>query len=263
MADQLKFLLKFAVLAPSGHNTQPWNFSISGDAISLWVNRERSLAGSDPHRRQLMMAFGCLIENLVIATSHCGMEARIDYFPDNKEPDLVAAITVTGGDTRGNDGDLVSAIPLRHTNRGKYLDRPLPERFLEKIKKYAAGDIAVSVVTDEAKKHRIADIVNDAQIEIMDRPEFREELSHFIKSSFTKEHTGMPGFALEIPAIISLFASQLIRRVNLSRKSRKKDDALLKQHTPGGFIIISSRKNDRLDWLAAGRTFEKIWLTAT
>ena len=73
----------------------------------------------------------------------------------------------------------------------------------------------------------------------------------------------MPGFALEIPAPISLFASRIIKKVNLSRASKKKDDALLKQHTPAAFMVISSRKNDPHGWLAAGRLFEKIWLTAT
>jgi len=32
-AEQLRFLLQYAVLAPSGHNTQPWLFKIDGDAV--------------------------------------------------------------------------------------------------------------------------------------------------------------------------------------------------------------------------------------
>ena len=31
-AEQLRFLLHYAVLAPSGHNSQPWLFKIDGDA---------------------------------------------------------------------------------------------------------------------------------------------------------------------------------------------------------------------------------------
>jgi nitroreductase len=34
-AEQLRFLLHYAVLAPSGHNTQPWLFKIDGDTVEL------------------------------------------------------------------------------------------------------------------------------------------------------------------------------------------------------------------------------------
>jgi nitroreductase len=266
---KLKFILRFAILAPSGHNTQPWNFSIAGNEISLLVNRERSLEGSDPHRHQLLLAFGCMIENLIIAGTHYGYEIKMDYFPDMHNHDLIAKISFKekAGDSKDNNeksgSNLISAIPLRHTNRGKYLDKQLPESFLKQIEKYPISDQKISIVTDQAQKNTIADIVNEAQMEAMDSDVFREELSHYIKSSFTKEHAGMPGFALEIPAPISLFASRLIKKVNLSRKSEKKDEALLKHHTPGGFIVISSRSNNREEWLEAGRLFERIWLTAT
>jgi hypothetical protein len=262
--EQMKFLLRFAVLAPSGHNTQPWSFSINANEISLWVNRERSLEGSDPNRRQLLIAFGCLMENLCVAADHYGLETKITYFPDAYNQDLVAKIIFIKGDRIDKDNiKLFPAISQRHTNRGKYLDRPLPESFLKHIEKYSKDNLKVSLITDESKKHIIADIVNEAQIETMDSKEFREELSHYIKPSLTKSPTGMPGFVLEIPTPVSLFASKLIKRVNLSKASKKKDDALLKHHTPGGFIIISSKENNRESWLVTGKLFEKIWLLAT
>lgn len=262
--DRMKFLLRLAILAPSGHNTQPWNFSINGNEISLLVNRKRSLEGSDPHRRQLLIAFGCMIENLCIAASYYGFKARANYFPNVHDRDLIARILLTKeNDLRSDDRSLFSAISLRHTNRGKYIDKPIPESFLAQIKKYTTNDFRVSLVADESHKHIIADVVTEAQIEAMDSVEFREELSHYVKSSFTKDSVGMPGFALEIPAPISIFASKLIKKVNLSKVSKKKDDALLKQYTPGGFVIISSRRNGPEDWIAAGRLFERIWLTAT
>ena len=46
--EKLIFLLNFAILAPSGHNSQPWNFSVSGNSISIFVDEKRSLSESDP-----------------------------------------------------------------------------------------------------------------------------------------------------------------------------------------------------------------------
>lgn len=261
--DQMKFLLRFAVLAPSGHNTQPWNFSIKDHEISLWVNRERSLERSDPRRRQLLIAFGCMIENLCMAANRYDFGVKINYFPDAYNHDLIAKVLFAKKNDAEPGDSLLSSMILRHTNRGKYINKPLPGSFIAQIKRYTTDSLRASLITDESQKHLAADIVNEAQIEAMDSAEFREELSHYVKSNFTKEPTGMPGFALEIPTPISIVASKLIKRINLSRSNRKKDEALLKRHTPGGFIVIASRENNREDWIAAGRLFEKIWLAAT
>ncbi len=43
LADRLRFLLRYAVLAPSSHNTQPWKFRVSGDRIDVFVDLERWL----------------------------------------------------------------------------------------------------------------------------------------------------------------------------------------------------------------------------
>ena len=39
--EKLRFLLNYAVLAPSGHNTQPWLFRLSGDEGALCADRTR------------------------------------------------------------------------------------------------------------------------------------------------------------------------------------------------------------------------------
>jgi hypothetical protein len=47
-ADKLTFLLRYAVLAPSGHNTQPWLFSVRGDTVDLYADRTQALPVVDP-----------------------------------------------------------------------------------------------------------------------------------------------------------------------------------------------------------------------
>ena len=48
-SEQLKFLLNYAILAPSSHNTQPWLFKIVGDnTIELYADRTRGLPLVDP-----------------------------------------------------------------------------------------------------------------------------------------------------------------------------------------------------------------------
>ena len=44
--EQLRFLLRYAVLAPSGHNTQPWTFHVASDAIEVVTIPVTRVAGS-------------------------------------------------------------------------------------------------------------------------------------------------------------------------------------------------------------------------
>jgi hypothetical protein len=46
-AELLRFFVNYAILAPSGHNTQPWLFRIGGRNLELLADRRR--AGSSPH----------------------------------------------------------------------------------------------------------------------------------------------------------------------------------------------------------------------
>lgn len=56
--EKLKFLLRYAMLAPSTHNTQPWLFHIRGDEVELYADRTRVLHTMDPEDRQLIMSCG-------------------------------------------------------------------------------------------------------------------------------------------------------------------------------------------------------------
>ena len=262
--EKLAFLIRFALLAPSGHNTQPWRFSISGSSVSLHVDVERSLEGSDPKRHQLFLAFGCAIQNLCVAGRHYGLKELVSYFPDPHDPDHIASISFREDRSviPSAADDLITAILTRHTNRSKYSKKPIPKPFENFMVSLSKKDLSVTAITDPATLRRVADITNGAQVEIMDSRKFREELSGYIRSSFTRATTGMPGFVLEIPAPVSVFASALIKRVNLSRASMKKDEELLKQHTPA-VVVIASRRDDAESWIDAGRLFEEIWLRAT
>src|SRR5262245_7069813 len=45
--------LRAAILAASPHDTQPWLFAVSGDAITVYADRARHLGTFDPFRREM------------------------------------------------------------------------------------------------------------------------------------------------------------------------------------------------------------------
>ena len=51
IAEQSRFLLHYACLAPSSHNTQPWRFAVSGNHLKLYADMRRALPVNDPDSR--------------------------------------------------------------------------------------------------------------------------------------------------------------------------------------------------------------------
>ncbi len=102
----------------------------------------------------------------------------------------------------------------------------------------------------------------EAQISAMESNIFREELSGFLKSSWTNSYVGMTGSTLGIPLVVSFFAPILIKKVNLAKKSKQKDLELLTNHTPYIGVLLSKEDNKN-NWTKVGQSLERIWLTAT
>lgn len=261
LKEKLQFLIQFAVLAPSSHNSQPWKFSIHANEIALSPEKSRALPVSDSNERQLFISLGCALENLLIAADFYHLKTTMEYFP---APEIVCRVLFEeSSDRTPSENHLALYIPKRATNRNKYLPRPIESDFYDVIKKKCGGsnsDISVTIVDAQEQRERLADIALRGLIAAMDFDPFRLELSQYVKSNITHEKVGMPGFCFNIPTPISLLAPRLIRRFNVNRITKKQEEAVLKA-TPA-FVIISSRSDNKKSWIAAGQCFEHIALAA-
>lgn len=263
VSEQLGFLVRFAVLAPSGHNSQPWRFRVLENAIEVMADLTRALPASDTNNRQLHISIGCAIENLLLAADYYGFTHEISYFPEGIASAPAARIVLKKIRTEvASGGDhLIFAIPRRHTNRNPYTTQMPKNLFLQKIKEWETSDIEVHLVSDQSQKEKIADIVSEALIMAMDYKKFRKELSQYLKSNITRSSLGMLGSGFGIPTPLSLIAPFLIKFVNVNRLSRKKDEALLKLHTPL-YGIIATKEDTQESWLKSGQLYERIALEA-
>jgi nitroreductase len=77
--ERLAFLLRYALLAPSTHNTQPWGFTLGPDRILLFRDRSRWLQVADPTQRELHLSVGCAMENLLIAARAFGYRPQVPH----------------------------------------------------------------------------------------------------------------------------------------------------------------------------------------
>ncbi len=255
--DQLRFLIRFAVLAPSSHNSQPWKFEIKENQIIIHADMRRALPQSDKNHRQLFISLGCALENILIAADYYGFATQVTY----QESGVAISLQSVRLEPQQEKDHLIFSIPRRHTNRNPYENQMPDQDFMAWVKSLAGNDLRIDCIIDRERKNKIADIVIAAGIAAMDDNGFREELSRYVKSNVTRASVGMPMFGFGMPTPLSLIAPFVLWRFNMNRLSQKQDEKLLKEHTPM-MIVISTQDDDPQSWMRAGQIYEHIALEA-
>jgi len=257
MEEKLKFLLNYAILAPSSHNTQPWKFSIKGNSIEVYADLTRQLSEVDPENRELYTSIGCAIANLLIAAEHFGFGYKLEY---HEKEDKVVIIEFSKLEER-NLSDLFSEIKLRHTNRREYESRAVEKEKLQELKACIDKDFRLDLITDCKIRSEIAKIIALADEIQLSNKTFRKELASWLRHNWSKAGDGMPGYAFGVPSIMSLFGSFFIRTFDISKSQAKKDEELANKAPIIG--RLSSTEDNKFSWVKVGVTFEKVMLMAT
>jgi len=256
--DKLVFFSRFGLLAPSSHNSQPWEFEIDEKKLSIQIfkSTKRILPVGDPKDTLSYISIGCAIENIIIAADFFGFTAQVMYEND-PENNLCATIQFTESNKQSSElGHLFHQIEKRIVNRGKYEDRIPADDFLKKIQQLYPGDYRIVFIKDPQTISLVGNIVNQASIELMDSRTFRKELSKHVKNNFTKSHVGIPAFGMGINNAISLLVPLLARFVNLDKLSEKQNAKLFARHTPV-IAVILSREDGKKDKIISGNLYEK------
>ena len=261
-ADKLRFALRYAVLAPSSHNTQPWRFIVDGETATLNADRLRALPVADPYDRELIISCGAALLNLRVALSHFGLAYSITLFPSPADPDTLASVRlVPGGHIDASLAPLFGAITARTTTRLPFSEEPVASAVRERLVQAgeAEGAEIACVHTSDARV-RLAEWVAEADRRQFDDPRFRRELAGWIHSS--RRDDGMPAYAEGVSTLLD-FATPLvslaIRTFDIGGGVAAAHQALA---TGSPLIVcIATGADDAPAWLAAGQALERLLLT--
>ena len=260
---QLKLLLYLAGLAPSSHNTQPWNFSVDKHSISVWADLSRRLAVGDPQDRELYTSIGAAIQNILSSAQALGIKTSYTLFPLPQSPDLVARIDLVfgHGSITAKGSAILSAIETRRTNRTPYdPNKLLPLKVTKQITSLAShlGGKLVLVTKRETIK-RLAKMVEQGMLKFLSNPTFREELSGWIRHDWSKKGDGLPGYSIGMPGIVSIIAPILIKSPGPIKEVAASERKVVESCSTLGVITIPA--DNKNWWVKTGMIFESLALT--
>lgn len=125
-AERWRFFLRYAILAPSSHNSQPWLFRLDKTRLELYADRTRACRVVDPDDRELIMSCGAALFHLRSALAHFGYLGPVEILPEREDSDLIARLTLGfHGENSLEESIVFHAIPKRRAGRrGSLCSRP-------------------------------------------------------------------------------------------------------------------------------------------
>lgn len=255
--DQIKFVLSYAILAPSTHNSQPWLFKIQAGFCKIYYDKNLKLPEADPLGRDLYISIGCMLENLVTVADYFGIFGDMKlYFKD----DYIGEIFFkTYGDQNLGVENLVDAIPKRINARGLFEPGILPYELKTRLAALNNNElIRTSFITEKEKIEELAGLTAEGLRYAYAKKSFRREMFKWMHNSLTRKRDGLPGYSLRMPFVISFIMPTLVKFLNVSpilAKLNRKSVASAPM-----ICILSSKESSPKTWLEIGRLAQRMML---
>jgi hypothetical protein len=254
----MRELVRYATLAASGHNTQPWMFAVTERAIEIRPDYTRQLPAVDPNDRELWISLGCALENLLVAARAAGYAPVVTY------PDVADFIHIGLTQDTPQAGALFAAIPLRQNTRSAYDGRPIPMVDLDQLQVLPLEPgVAVQFITSTADRELVLEYVNQGNLSQYADASFVDELIRWVRFNRKEALAALDGLYSsssgnpEVPR----WLGQMV--VAGTQPQQQADADAQKLRSSPGAVVIASDSDGRTAWVRTGQVYERLALTLT
>lgn len=256
-AEKLAFFARYAILAPSGHNTQPWKLKVAKDSLHLLLNKEHylSIDGSGLVSVEPFVSLGTFLEAFCLAARGFGYTVDAHTFPAKH-----IAATLTLGKPVAPEPELLDAIVHRVSNRNHFDTRAVDSAKLQALTEFAFSAVNTTVVTSREDIDFIAGETEVAITAIMNNPVYRQELSRWVRTNQTRKFDGMPGFTHGFGHVKSLLAKTAIKHAPAGGPQARKSGDLIRNSS--ALVIVRCSEDSKSAFLNAGRMYSRISILA-
>jgi alkylated DNA nucleotide flippase Atl1 len=256
--EMLQEMLRYATLAPSGHNTQPWKFAVSSDHIRIRPDLERALPVVDPDHRELWISLGCALENLLLAARAFGYAPQVTY------PDTNTWIDVALQPGSSIQDALFAAIPQRQNTRSEYDGQELTEKELTQLRTLPLEEgIRLHFFTGQSALAQLVDSVNQGNLAQYADVAFLNELVtwlRFNKKEALSAQDGLFSRCSGNPEVPRWFGKVFVMSTKPTQQAEVDAKKLL---SSSGAVIIASNGDSPSEWVRTGQVYERLALLMT
>lgn len=262
-----------AVWAPSISNTQPWWFGTAdhgagGARISLHADSERRLDIADPDGREMLISCGAALFTLRLAVQSLGYEPQVRLLPEPDRPGLLADLVIdpaVGVDpqVRLQLEPLYGQVRARRSHRGPFRQAVVPTAALTALREEAHRENAdLQLVSDARERRALAAFTEVAeQLQRLD-PEHQAEAARWAPPPGRHRHEGMvdASYRAEPAPSEPDFPT---RDFAQGRPWGIQEERPAEPRITGVVAMITTRGDERADWLAAGQALQRMLLRAS
>ena len=259
-----RFIVEAAVHAPSVLNTQPWWFSYGDLGITVHADPDRKLRVADPGGREMMISCGAALLTARVALRQLGYVPKVTALPDPDMPNLVARISWDRQVPPSEfERQLFAEVERRHTHRGGFGAASLPAGLLDALRAEAARENArLGIVADGGQQAALAAVVEVGDYVVRTEETRAQEQAHWATAPGSSRRDGVPPTAY--PAVPDrtepYFAGRDFGRGHGWGVS---PDAASGQTSAGVACLLTTRGDERGDWLQAGQALQRVLLLAS
>jgi hypothetical protein len=254
----MRELVRYATLAASGHNTQPWAFAISENAIDIYPDYARHLPAVDPRDRELWISLGCALENLIVAARAAGYVPAVTY------PDAADFIHIGLTPETPQAGALFDAIPLRQNTRSAYDGRPIPMADLDRLQALPLEPgVALQLITSPTERETLVEYVNQGNLRQYADRAFVDELIAWVRFNQKEALATLDG--LYAPSSGSPAVPRWLGRLVVGgmKPQQQADADAVKLRSSPAAVVVASEADDKTAWVRTGQVYERLALTLT
>jgi nitroreductase len=256
-------LVRYATLAASGHNTQPWRFRLRAGGIDVEPDLSRRTPVVDPDDHHLYASIGAVAEALVLCARARGLSADAAYVDEGAG--RVAVDLKPGATPPRDEAALFAAIPERQSTRSDYDGRPAAVDAIDRMVAAAAvHGVELIYVSHPTRVGQLAELIVAGNAMQMDDPAFVGELKAWLRFSprdAVARGDGLYGPCAGNPTLPAWLGPLVLPLVFRKGPETKK---LLRQiRSSSGLLVFVAAENTRAGYVAAGRAYQRAALQAT
>jgi nitroreductase len=266
--------LRYAVTAPSPHNTQPWRIELVSDTEAhVYLDPDRLLSATDPQGRQVHISHGTLLEMTAIAATHLGYRAKIEVLPEGEmtlveygtKPTAYLSLT---DDSQVNEDPLFSQLLLRRSSRLSHTPQPITDDERVALRTAASRPgVDPGWISAQQMPEAIDLAIEGMAVEVRDHGTFEEsnQWFRFSDAEINAKGDGLNADTTGVTGLPLLALRRITRPGNwhmwFNRAGYLNAFAKAARSTRALFTLVTPT-NTMADWITTGRSYVRAQLTA-